>query len=77
MTETLNALLSGRSFVNAQNPSNKREKDQIPAPSNGAKEESINLIKEQKSMWRLNSVLASDKPLRDNVPRGYYLNITV
>ena len=26
---------------------------------------------------RLNRILGQDRPLRDNVPRGYYLNITI
>lgn len=26
---------------------------------------------------RLNQILGQDKPLRDNVPRGYYLNIRI
>jgi len=32
---------------------------------------------ERNSLRRLNSVLSKDQPLRQDVPRGYYLNITV
>ena len=77
MTETLNSILSGRSFVNTQTPSNKEGKEIISESDHTRKEENLKLIKEQRSLWRLNSVLASDQPLKDNVPRGYYLNITV
>ena len=32
---------------------------------------------EQRSLRRLNQVLDQDQPPRDNVPRGYYLNIKI
>ena len=32
---------------------------------------------ERDGLTRLNQILGSDKPLRDNVPRGFYLNIKV
>lgn len=32
---------------------------------------------ERDSLKRLNQILERDRPLRDNVPRGYYLNIKV
>ncbi|NQW00385.1 MAG: hypothetical protein HQ483_11850 [Rhodospirillales bacterium] len=32
---------------------------------------------EKRGLRRLNSVLNNNEPLRDDVPRGYYLNINV
>lgn len=32
---------------------------------------------EKLGLRRLNAALNNDEPLRDDVPRGYYLNITV
>ncbi|MBB54151.1 MAG: hypothetical protein CMF67_07235 [Magnetovibrio sp.] len=32
---------------------------------------------EQRSLRRLNQVLDQNQPPRDNVPRGYYLNIKI
>lgn len=32
---------------------------------------------ERKGLRRLNQVLDQDQPLRENVPRGFYLNIEV
>lgn len=32
---------------------------------------------EKQGLRRLNSALNHDEPLRDDVPRGYYLNITI
>jgi hypothetical protein len=32
---------------------------------------------ERRGLRRLNQVLSADQPLRDNVPRGFYLNIEV
>ncbi|MDA1022288.1 MAG: hypothetical protein O2817_02955 [Proteobacteria bacterium] len=32
---------------------------------------------ELNGLKRLNQILGQDKPLRDNVPRGFYLNIRV
>lgn len=32
---------------------------------------------EKNGLRRLNSVLNNNEPLRDDVPRGYYLNISV
>ncbi len=32
---------------------------------------------ERDGLKRLNQILGRDRPLRDNVPRGYYLNITI
>ncbi|MEK9726159.1 MAG: hypothetical protein VW405_22085 [Rhodospirillaceae bacterium] len=32
---------------------------------------------ERRGLRRLNQVLDQDRPLRDDVPRGYYLNIEV
>ncbi len=76
MTKSINQILSGRNFLPAQNTGNETGQKEVN-PASVKREESIELIKQQKSLWRLNSVLASDEPLKDNVPRGYYLNITV
>ena len=32
---------------------------------------------ERDGLTRLNQILGSDQPLRDNVPRGFYLNIKI
>jgi hypothetical protein len=32
---------------------------------------------ERDNLTRLNQILGQDKPLRDNAPRGYYLNISI
>lgn len=32
---------------------------------------------ERNGLTRLNRILGSDQPLSDNVPRGFYLNITI
>ena len=32
---------------------------------------------EKRSLRRLNQALSNDQPLRDNVPRGFYINIEV
>ena len=34
-------------------------------------------VEEQRSLRRLNQVLDQNQPPRDNVPRGFYLNIEV
>ena len=34
-------------------------------------------IEERDNLIRLNQILGQDKPLRDNAPRGYYLNISI
>ncbi len=34
-------------------------------------------IEERDNLTRLNQILGQNKPLRDNAPRGYYLNITI
>lgn len=32
---------------------------------------------ERNNLTRLNQFLGQEKPLKDNVPRGYYLNISI
>jgi hypothetical protein len=32
---------------------------------------------EKRGLRRLNNILSNDRPLRDNVPRGFHLNIEV
>ena len=32
---------------------------------------------ERDNLTRLNQVLRNEKPLKDNMPRGYYLNISI
>ena len=32
---------------------------------------------ERRSLRRLNQALSNDQPLRDNVPRGFYINIEI
>ena len=32
---------------------------------------------ERNNLTRLNQALRQDEPLKDNVPRGYYLNISI
>ncbi|MBC8338371.1 MAG: hypothetical protein ISR51_00495 [Rhodospirillales bacterium] len=32
---------------------------------------------ERDGLTRLNRILGQDQPLRDNAPRGFYLNITI
>ena len=76
MSETLKSVLSGNTALNSHDLNLRKENAGASDP-HPDKENQIRLIKEQKSLWRLNSVLAGDKPLKENVPRGYYLNITV
>ena len=76
MTETLNSILAGKTPLRSQDLRLSNEDGGIRAQKI-ENEDKIQLIKEQKGLWRLNSVLSSEKPLKENVPRGYYLNITV
>ena len=75
MSEIINSILSGQ--ISDQIVSNQKQKRQLNS-STQETEGKLPVNKNGKNgLWRLNSALANDQPLRDNVPRGYYLNILV
>ena len=76
MKQTINSLLSGRALDSAQ-VTNSKPRNLLKTVPNGNSTDIISSAMEQRGLKRLNSALASDIPLKDNVPRGYYLNIVV
>ena len=76
MKQTINSLLSGRAIDTAQF-TNSKPRNSLKTIPNGNSTDVISSAMEQRGLRRLNSALASDLPLKDNVPRGYYLNILV
>ena len=75
MTNTLNAILSDRQHRAVQPKAEPRTQ----VSSLSQEDETMHSLNEKKDRgsWRLSSALENDKPLKDNVPRGYYLNILV
>ncbi len=76
MSKILNSVLSGNTALTSQDiglrRANSSDYKVTHEPQTPAEQ-----IQEQKSLWRLKSALSGDKPLKENVHRGYYLNITV
>jgi hypothetical protein len=75
MSEIVNSILSGRLSPLAD--SGKKLTHQENAHIKSADADEVRPKKVVKDFQRLNSALASDQPLKDNVPRGYYLNILI
>jgi len=76
MDTNINNLLSGRP-ASVGRPSGYRAESvrDIQVRANTTEQKSSE--QEKQGLRRLNSVLNHDEPLRNDVPRGYYLNITV
>ena len=75
METNLNNLISGRP-VNSERPSGYQSDSirEVRARANTTEQKQSE--QEARSLRRLNSALNHGEPLRDDVPRGYYLNIT-
>lgn len=76
MVNTLNSVLAGRPIETANNRGYQSESVR-EVKSRAAVLEQNHSAEERNNLRRLNTVLSNDKPLRDDVPRGYYLNISV
>ena len=76
METNLNNLISGRP-ANIGRPSGYQADSvrEVKARANTTEQEQSE--QETLGLRRLNSALNHGEPLRDDVPRGYYLNITV
>ena len=75
MSEIINSILSGKALE--QGSVARRPKNLLSSDNHAPEKEPSISKKGKKDLWRLNSALANDQPLKDNVPRGYYLNILV
>ena len=76
MSKILNSVLSGNTALTSQDIG-LRKAHSSDHKLNDGRQTPAEQIQEQKSLWRLKSALSGDKPLKENVHRGYYLNITV
>ena len=76
MSKILNSVLSGNTALTSQDIGLKKANSSDHKVNDGW-QTPAEQIQEQKSLWRLKSALSGDKPLKENVHRGYYLNITV
>ena len=76
MTETINSILAGKDFSPPNRSNHKPEDSQNPTV-HLKKENHTHSIFNLEGIQRLNVALANEQPLRNNVPRGYYLNILV
>ena len=75
MSEIVNSILSGRSSPLSDTSRKLTNQDHVRSKPPGSEEAPSK--KMLNNFHQLNSALASDQPLKDNVPRGYYLNILV
>jgi hypothetical protein len=76
MQTNLNNLISGRPASVSRSAGYQGGTEQsIKLHTNTTEQKQTD--QEKNSLRRLNSVLNHGDPLRDDVPRGYYLNITV
>ena len=76
MQTNLNNLISGRPATVSRSFGYKDDSAQeIKAHANTTEQKQTD--HEKNGLRHLNSVLNNSEPLRDDVPRGYYLNITV
>ena len=76
MQTNLNNLISGRpASVSRSSGYQGDSAHSIKAHANTTEQKQTD--QEKSGLRRLNSVLNHSEPLRDDVPRGYYLNITV
>jgi len=76
MVETLNNVLSGR-LPQTSRADGYLSESAREVKSRAAVTEQNHSPEERNNLRRLNSVLAHERPLREDVPRGYYLNIKV
>ncbi len=76
MQTNLNNLISGRpASINRSSGYHGESVREIKVHANTTEQKQTN--QEKSGLRHLNSVLNHGEPLRDDVPRGYYLNITV
>jgi hypothetical protein len=76
MVNTLNSVLAGRVPETVNNRGYQSDSlREVKSRAAVTREDPV--AEERNNLRRLNSVLSNDKPLREDVPRGFYLNITV
>jgi len=76
MVESLNNVLAGRPQQISRNDGYRSESVR-DVKSRAAVSQQTQTPEESNNLRRLNSVLSHERPLREDVPRGYYLNISV
>lgn len=76
MDTNLNNLISGRPAVSSR-PSGYQADTVRDVKVRANTTEQSQSEQEKHGLRRLSSALNNDEPLRDDVPRGYYLNINV
>ena len=76
MSETINPNPTGKNLSPPNRPSHKPV-DPLNPTVRLKKEDQSHFPFSLKGFHRLDAALANDQPLRNNVPRGYYVNILV
>ena len=76
MDTNLNNLISGRP-ASISRPSGYQADSVRDVKARASTTEPAQSEQEKRGLRRLDSVLSNNEPLRDDVPRGYYLNINV
>ena len=76
MANSINSVLAGRAPETAR-PSGYQSESLREVKSRAAVSGQNQSTEERNNLRRLNSVLSHERPLREDVPRGYYLNIKV
>lgn len=76
MVNSINNVLAGRPQETVNNRGYQSESVR-EVKSRAAVVQQDHSAEERNNLRRLNTVLSNEKPLREDVPRGFYLNISV